>query len=835
MKGLNLKETNSNTFGEQYFESINQLAFAKSSSEDVFAPFYKSYLDEEEALYIVIGTDSGLLHKFVRAHIKHKFCKFVFIEFSEVLQALNIKTDVYQNFDNEEQQVWVFDENFDLPQLNRGFGNYIIRRRIHLIKSLAVMDAKPSSSYLKLWDQFEVAYSHYVRGELNSQSAKVFEEQRFLNMAQNVIPALELNSKLEGRDAIILGGGPTLDDAIDWVRDNQDKLIIFAAARIAKRMEKEGILVDFFVTVDPFPWSFDNSKALLTHSEYSILVHSFHAQHRLISQWNGLSCYLGQRFGWYSEDEKLNYDGPGPTVTNTALHIAATLGAKRMFLSGIDFCFAKGKTHESSSVEAQHQDTVAHHGKAMLEDNAGNMTETGDDFYSAKQAMEGMIRYYLAYKPHLEFISLGLNSAKMENVSYKEYDTIVLSTESKQSLIEEIKVDLTLTVDEQQQMYFQFLDTLEKQKKRFKKILDNSKQAVDVVSKIYNKKGEVVEKQASKIKKIQKKVNSLVGKDGDYLTSYQAALFSDSFKPIEDEQAMTQQEVKQQLEAFFGGMKNLSGAMLTMIKQAIDRVQLSLDEIREDSLPSKLYSRWERWGEFGRALQWSQWHDVKQLSGDESHQLQKAIDAFYQEFDKTDHQYQQMLEQNINNVSKILARANNAFAKGDAREIDSIVKHVNQLKANNKEQKQDFIALMHGMLSELKGDQVAAFNFYEPITLPFLRHIALKKMLPIALDLEDYAAALTVLERLVEFNLDYMPSYADMLKVLGNIDGAIEVLNMYMNKYPNKLSVKNKLAQLFIENSQFGDAKSILNTVLSEDPENKTALFLNEMLSSSQQ
>lgn len=830
MTELDLQQYTTNSFGERFYKSINNNAFVNASSEDVFSPYYQKYLDDEEAVYIVVGSDSGLLKEYVEANHNNAFCHFVFIELEPVIEALGTEVDRYESLTEEEQKIWLFDNSFRFQQLNRAFAHYVIRRKVHLVKSLAVMDAEPNSPYANLWDQCEVGFSHFMRSEINSQSAKVFEEERILNLAHNLIPAIELDSKLEGRDAIILGGGPTLDDAIDWIKDNQDKLIIFAAARIAKRMEKEGILVDFFVTVDPFPWSFDNSKSLLTHSEYSVLVHSFHAQHRLISQWNGLSCYLGQRFGWYEEDDKQNFDAPGPTVTNTALHVATTLGAKRLFLSGIDFCFAKGKTHESSSVEAKHKDTVAHHGKAMLEDNAGNMTETGDDFYSAKLAMENMVKYYLARKPDLEFISLGLHSAKMENVTYQDCNDIELVPHPKNELIEEIKIDLTLTIDEQLQLLESSQKQLKKQNKRFKKIQDQAKDGIRVADKVYDKSGEIIEKNAKKVKKVQSKLNNLVGKDGNFLTSYQATLFADAFKPIENEGAMSNEEVVEQLNAFFSGLQAVAKALFELSEQGLERVTLSIDELQMQSKPSALFARWKEWDEFGRALQWQEFHRSDDLGKDELEYLNDAISAFQQEFEKTDHEYQKRLEKKVNNASRILARANNAFAKSDLSEINTIIEHVQNLQNTDDKQTADFLSLLRGMAKELSGEKVEAFNFYEPITIKFLRHIALKKMLPIAIELEDYDAAITVLERLVHINLDYMVPYADMLKVLGNLEGAIEVINMYLTQNPNKLSVKNKLAQLYIENSQIEKATSTIDEVLSDNPDNKTALTLQTQL-----
>lgn len=827
---IQLSQPLTNNFGDHYFEEINHQAFAKASAEDVLMPYFSSYLEEEEALYLIIGTDSGLLKKLIEERSEHRFTKFIFIEYDEVIEQLNCETDSFESIADEEKNIWLFNQDFDLHQLNRALGNYVIRRKFHLIKSFAVMDAQKLSPYEKLWEKFEVAYQGYLSGEYNSQSARVFEEQRILNVAQNLIPASTLGKPISGKDAIILGGGPTLDDSIEWIKTNQNKVIIFAAARISDRLVKEGIQADFLVTVDPFPWSFDNSKGMYAHSEHSILVHSFHAQHRLLSQWTGLSCYLGQRYAWKDAGEPLNIDGPGPTVTNTALHIAVAFGAKRVFFAGIDFCFAKGQTHESGSNEAKLPDTIAYSGKEVLEDNSGQMTETRQDFYSAKIAMETAIRMYIRMA-EVEFINLGLHSAKMENVAYQQMESIQLSDDSKHSCIENIRIELVLSDEEKLSLVDEALGYLKKQKKRFEKLVKLTNQALSTNKKLYDKGDLLVEKQAKKIKQLQKKVNRVVGEDGDYFASYQSVLFSDAFKPIADENNMTNEEVQEQLAAFFGGLNAVAKAFIVNINNGIDRCEVRQKELKPKTLPCSLIQHWQQWQEPGRVYHWIKSHADMELNSEQQDCVDEAMDVFEKELGEERHAHLKMLEDALNDVSKILSRANMAYSKENVAELEEVLEHVESLEAKSINQKQDLVALLKGMVLDVRGEKVEAFNTYEGVETSILRHIALKKMLPIAVDLEDYPAALAVLERLVKINLDYMLPYADMLKVLGNLSGAIEVLRMYLKSKPEKYLTKNRLAHLLIEAGEHSEAFKLVDEVLNVDSENKAALQMREHLS----
>lgn len=829
MQMPSLEKRHQNKFNEVFYEEVNYLTFANRPSEDVFKPYFESCFEKEQTLFLVVGSDCGLLQEYVKKNVKHRFCRFIFIEFSNVIETLGLIKNSVDDLNDQTQQVWLFDETITMSALRPYIQSYTIRRQLMLLNSLAVMDAKEGEAYKELWEKTEVAFNHFLHEEYNSQSVKVFEEQRLLNLADNLIPAIKLKKPLTGRDAIILGGGPTLDDVIDWIKDNQDSLIIFAAARIADRLKREGIKADFFVTVDPFPWSFDNSKGVLAHAEDSVLIHSFHAQHRLISQWNGLSCYLGELYGWKETRGVRNIDTLGPTVTNSALHVAATLGATRIFLAGIDFCFANGKTHESFSSEAKFADTFAHAGKEMLEDNAGQMTETRSDFYMAKNAMEQMISFYLAHSPEIEFINLGLHSAKMKKVAYVPFNEIALK-EPKHALIDEIRLQLVLSLDEQKEIVLEMLETLKKQQKRFKKIHDISAEAMLIADKVYDKNAQVIERNAKKIKKYQKKITNLVGMDGDFLTNYQAILFADSYKLIEDEKSMTTDEVTQQLKGFFGGLKAVTNEFLKLMVQSIERCELKVLELSSDSLPSELVDQWTKWKEFGRVLKWQQWHEQEALAADEKKLVETMVKNFYEEFDQTDHLHTQILEKNVNDVSKILSRANHALAKGNSVELEKIIEHVESLTSQTETQRQDFLNLLCGMLAELKDQKIEAFNFYEPIEFSILKHIALKKMLPISLELKDYQASLMVLERLVAIDLEYMISYSDMLRLLGNLTGAIEVLQMYLSQKPEAVSALIKLAQLYIDVGDLTKPHTLLSEALNIDPDNRSALLMQEEL-----
>jgi hypothetical protein len=823
---ISLSTPRQNAFGETYFEEVNHLSFDKQPSELVFQKHYHDLVKEEEALFVVIGTDSGLLFRFMQSQTLAKNVKFVFIEYPEVIEAAGL-TDALQD---TKAQVRLVKNGFHLTQLRGEFSGYIMRRKIHLIRSLAVMDAKKNTPYQQLWAHYEIEYAAFVRMEFNAQSTKVFEEERLLNAADNIVPLAQIKACLIGRDVLILGGGPTLDDAIEWIKAQQSKLVIFAAARIANRMAREGIIPDFFVTVDPFDWSFDNAKGVLAFAESSILVTSYHAQHKLVSQWNGARVFGGDKYGFKALHTGPNIGVSGPTVTNTAVHVAASLGAKRLFFSGIDFCFAKGKTHESGSQEAKMSDTFGYKDAARIEDYAGNLTETTDDFYAAFHAMQASVA---AYKQQYgtEVYSLGWHSAKMQGVPYIDCAEVVVEGEDKTAWLLDLREKVALTHEAKQQAVAQTCDELSEQLKRFKKLQELAGKGEGLVKKLYDPKTKMMKsKGALQVKKQHKKISALIGEDGDMLMNYQASFFYDAFKPIEDEQNMTSEEVEEQWRGFFKGTKQVSEHFIQTLEKGLKRAQLRLHELAGDWLPCQLLPEWTHWHEFGRARAWQAWHGDKLLSETEQACLNEALATFDAEYEKQEHNYFSMVQKKISNVPVLYARAKSAFESGQTEELNAIIEHAQSLEAADETQRESFISMLQGLLAELSGEIDQAVALYQSITMPFFKMEALKRTISLSIAREDFQTALVSTEQLCAFSLEYLQPYADMLALLGHKEMAVEVMRLYIHNNEHTQGARLKLVQWLIQLQKPTEALAELDSLLAENPDNAAALRLKESL-----
>ena len=78
-----------NIFNEQYLYSINQDSFSKVSADAIFDAEFKQNIFSENSLYIIIGTDSGLLPKYISQQGIPSGTRYIFIEPDDILTELH--------------------------------------------------------------------------------------------------------------------------------------------------------------------------------------------------------------------------------------------------------------------------------------------------------------------------------------------------------------------------------------------------------------------------------------------------------------------------------------------------------------------------------------------------------------------------------------------------------------------------------------------------------------------------------------------------------------------------------------------------------------------------
>ncbi len=284
--GSSALTTQTNRFGEQYILELSQKLFESIDSHTVFSQNFKKNDLSPESFYIICGTESGLLIKYFLDGDLPESTRIIFVELPEVIHWLKTQSTLPPLPKNV--SLVAYDKlagQLDAFSIN----SYILQDKLYYIPSLSVQ-----YGFYPAYGDFSSAVHDYLK-TLHWNIRIDLDQKDFIigqleNVAENRTPCSVLYSKFEGLTAVLLAGGPSLDEILPWIVLNREKLVVFAVSRIARQLLEHNLSPDFFVTVHTQPVSFKVSKEMLYFHKDSILINHAQACPQLISQCHGSTC-----------------------------------------------------------------------------------------------------------------------------------------------------------------------------------------------------------------------------------------------------------------------------------------------------------------------------------------------------------------------------------------------------------------------------------------------------------------------------------------------------------------------------------------------------------------
>jgi hypothetical protein len=251
-------------------------------------------------------------------------------------------------------------------------------------------------TFLQQWGHYDDEINQYNNARQNLiHGAKGFKPSTF-RVNKNIPVA-------------IIGAGPSLDDKIETIKANREKLLIISCGTSIGTLCKHNIKPDFHVELE--------SDYVVYEAITKSTTKEFRKDITLLAaaQINPLCLSLFEKSCVYFKDStalsELFIDNPQdiitsttPTCTNAGCAIAVQLGFKNIFLFGTDFGFSsKEKHHASGSIYYQDPDKIS----SILSNandfsNKETMTTTGVNghpietkplYYTAQKRLEECIKY----------------------------------------------------------------------------------------------------------------------------------------------------------------------------------------------------------------------------------------------------------------------------------------------------------------------------------------------------------------------------------------------------------------------------------------------------------
>ncbi|MBI3446284.1 MAG: motility associated factor glycosyltransferase family protein [Magnetospirillum sp.] len=178
----------------------------------------------------------------------------------------------------------------------------------------------------------------------------------YKNMRDGDIKLFRNGSRLLDYPVFIIGSGPSIDDDLEVIKANQDRAIIIACGTSGRVLLANGIQPDFQVILE----NGTNPYLALAgaHEQYGFekaaLIASNTVDPRLKSMFKNSIFFLRQAICSYAlffMGPEYQMENPGPTVVNTGLSAALSMGFREFYLFGVDLgTRTKGRHHSRHSV-----------------------------------------------------------------------------------------------------------------------------------------------------------------------------------------------------------------------------------------------------------------------------------------------------------------------------------------------------------------------------------------------------------------------------------------------------------------------------------------------------
>ena len=183
-----------------------------------------------------------------------------------------------------------------------------------------------------------------------------------INNFKNKIPVLKnhgfLYKQLEDKPVFLMGNGPSLDIAKDFIAENRDKAILISCGSSLSSLFKLGIKPDFHVELErthPIKeWIEVTTTPEFRKGITLLAVNTVHPDLPKLFDTTGMALKYNDLGGTFIEkyisDKELSVTlgACNPTVTNCGLSFCAALGFTNIYLFGIDLGFPEGGKHHSA-------------------------------------------------------------------------------------------------------------------------------------------------------------------------------------------------------------------------------------------------------------------------------------------------------------------------------------------------------------------------------------------------------------------------------------------------------------------------------------------------------
>ncbi|WP_018690734.1 motility associated factor glycosyltransferase family protein [Algicola sagamiensis] len=220
----------------------------------------------------------------------------------------------------------------------------------------------PSEALTKIIERFQEEYHLTAMGWGFFDDAVISVSQAYRNIKANIptlLAEIKLPRKYQNMPVFLVGNGPSLDQCIEVLKENEHKAVVIACGSAGATLIKLGIIPDFQISLERTSFTTDWYVEVLgreTCKQLNFLtVNIMHPDALQLFKWSGSGIKPGEagsviEYQFLDTKRKFrHFSFCNPLVANTALAYAVAFGFKDIYLFGIDNGYKDLSYHHSKS------------------------------------------------------------------------------------------------------------------------------------------------------------------------------------------------------------------------------------------------------------------------------------------------------------------------------------------------------------------------------------------------------------------------------------------------------------------------------------------------------
>ncbi|PTY36773.1 hypothetical protein BGP77_05665 [Saccharospirillum sp. MSK14-1] len=267
-----------------------------------------------------------------------------------------------------------------------------------------------------------------------------------LHNLKNLVPTLPRNLEADmiiwanSNPAVIVGAGPSLNERIDWIKENRKRFFLISAGTALSILKHHDIVPDMHVEIESDYATVDHLKATLDENyQIPLLAGAIQLNPRVFNlTQRGLLYYKDSTalHAMFGARTSAQLQGMTPTCTNAATGLALQLGFKQLFLFGMDFGYkSKTETHAAGSVYFDEkapkylQDSIGERMSNLKVEAIDGSTLLTEPIYNAARDRVEKLLYTFQHQAKAYNCSLGAKIDGTEVVASRDFFEAMIGAE----------------------------------------------------------------------------------------------------------------------------------------------------------------------------------------------------------------------------------------------------------------------------------------------------------------------------------------------------------------------------------------------------------------------